>query len=481
MDLPNGIIDQILYLLDTKNSINFLSVNKLLAKYYHLFRTNWHIFSNCFLELHYRYLIYVPDKISLTELNGYRKYFVNKNLNIKKSIRYILGKTVLQIYYYEIGKMPNMYINQLRISDVPNNAIISNINCNTLEIRTRVSTIKFINCFAKKIMVFGKNVTLEGIDLSNLEIMNSNTIGKYNSSFCGYLIDSNIYNIEDPINDLLSYSNSLALSSPSVSNNNIKFTQFKPNKREVIELDITDSVCEIRLSYSNNYVINNIEIIYVNFITLHSVFWYHDRNEDNLIEIYNSIIDTIDIADACSTKFAFYNCKIKRIICRCDFNDDDIRHGILSLTNCDAYHVHYHGSVLNLKNTKITCLETSFDTQIMLDNSEITYLNLYHCLYRGKNGTQEFIKDEEKIYRISCKYVYITFEDCECKIKLKLIFDNCVLLTTEMLLKNLYCKPKYIRYPNYDKSEEYYFPKKFTKKSKICNISENYITRKVIF
>lgn len=77
--------------------------------------------------------------------------------------------------------------------------------------------------------------------------------------------------------------------------------------------------------------------------------------------------------------------------------------------------------------------------------------------------------------------MYITFEDCECEIKLKLIFDNCVLLTTEMLLKNLDCKPKYIRYPNYDKSEKYYFPKKFTKKSKICNISENYITRKVIF
>ena len=64
MNLPNKIIGEILYLLDTKDSINFLSVNKLFAKYYNLFQTNWHIFSNCSPELYYRYIIYVSDKYS---------------------------------------------------------------------------------------------------------------------------------------------------------------------------------------------------------------------------------------------------------------------------------------------------------------------------------------------------------------------------------------------------------------------------------
>ena len=64
MNSPNKIIDKILYLLDTKDSTNFLFLNKFLIKYYHLFETNWHIFSNCSPELYYRYIIYVSDKYS---------------------------------------------------------------------------------------------------------------------------------------------------------------------------------------------------------------------------------------------------------------------------------------------------------------------------------------------------------------------------------------------------------------------------------
>lgn len=64
MNSPNKIIDKILYLLDTKDSTNFLSLNKFLVIYYHLFETNCNIFSNCSPELHYRYNIYVSDKYS---------------------------------------------------------------------------------------------------------------------------------------------------------------------------------------------------------------------------------------------------------------------------------------------------------------------------------------------------------------------------------------------------------------------------------
>lgn len=95
-----------------------------------------------------------------------------------------------------------------------------------------------------------------------------------------------------------------------------------------------------------------------------------------------------------------------------------------------------------------------------------TNLNLYNCIYSRKNGTREFIKNKEIVYKISCKYVSIVFEDCECKLKLKLIFDNCWSCIHNMLLKNVCCKPEYIRYSNYDKLEKEYFPEKFIKKVK---------------